>query len=648
MIFFSQWTPKLSTLARPLLVPAALALALLGAVPSAAVMSEEEIAARRAELEAEYDALIADQDGVPAGERLLALFDLAHRQEMFESPEWATMIGWPDADRGRWSDNSLAADERWERISRRRLEVLDAIDRGELDEAARMNYDLYRWGLELGIEGDRFPGEYLVINQMGGPQQWIPQFLTQVPVRTVADYEDLLTWMRGVPVQLGHTRERLAKGLEAGVVPPKVTLRDVADQIAAQAPEDPEASPLYPPFAELPEALPAAERERLQAAAREVISTAVAPAYRELHRFWVEEYYPKTRESIAMADLPDGEAWYAYRVKASTTTDLTPKEIHEIGLREVARIRGEMETVMRETGFEGSFEEFFEFLRTDERFYFDTPEELLAAYRDISKRIDPELVKLFGKLPRLPYGVKPIPAYAEKSQTTAYYENGSLEAGRPGYFAANTYDLKSRPRWEMEALTAHEAVPGHHLQISLAQELEDVPEFRKHMGTTAFIEGWGLYSESLGPELGLYQDPYSKFGQLTYEMWRAIRLVVDTGMHALGWSRQQAIDYFKQNAGKAEHDIEVEVDRYIVWPGQALAYKIGELKIKELRARAKKELGDQFDVREFHEVVLGSGSVPLDILERNVDSWIAAKKAAAAAKTAARKPAGKPAERKTP
>ena len=630
-------TRSQSLAARSPFVRTSLALALfaLGALataaPAAAVMTPEEIAVQRAALDAEYDALIANPEGLAAGERLTALFDLAHRQTMFESPEWATMIGWPDADRGRWSDNSLAADERWERISLRQLEVLDAIDRGELDEAARMNYDLYRWGLELGIEGDRFPGEYLVINQMGGPQQWIPQFLTQVPVRTVEDYEALITWMRGVPQQLGHVRERLEKGLELGVTPPRVTLRDVADQIAAQAPEDPEASPLYRPFAQLEdqpaESVPEAERERLRSAAREAIATAVAPAYRELHRFWVEDYYPKTRESIAMAELPDGEAWYAHRVKSSTTTDLSPKEIHEIGLREVARIRGEMDKVMRETGFEGSFEEFFEFLRTDERFYFETPEELLAAYRDISKRIDPELVKLFGKLPRLPYGVKPIPAYAEKSQTTAYYENGSLEAGRPGYFAANTYDLKSRPKWEMEALTVHEAVPGHHLQLSLAQELEDVPEFRKHMGTTAFIEGWGLYSESLGPELGLYKDPYSKFGQLTYEIWRAIRLVVDTGMHAMGWTREQAIDYFKANAGKAEHDIVVEVDRYIVWPGQALAYKIGELKIKELRAHAEAELGEDFDIRAFHDTVLGNGGVPLEVLEAEVKAWVASEKA---------------------
>lgn len=616
-----------------------LALAALLAAPAAAVLSSEEIAAKRAEFEAEYEALVSNEEGLPPGERLHALFDLAHRQQMFESPEWATLIGWPDADRGRWGDYSLAADERWEATTRRRLAVLDAIGREALDEADRLSYDLYRWGLELGLAGERFPGEYLVIDQMGGPQQWLPQFLAQVPARTAAEYEDLITWMRGVPEQLPYVRERLTKGLEAGVTPPRVTLRDVADQIAAQAPEDPETSPLWQRFEELPESIPEGERERLRAAAREAIAEAVVPAFRELHRFWVEEYYPHARESIAMSALPEGEAWYAHEVKSYTTTDLSPSEIHEIGLREVARIRGEMDAVIEEAGFEGSFEEFLEFLRTDERFFFDTPEELLAAYRDISKRIDPELVKLFGRLPRLPYGVRPIPAYAEKSQTTAYYEGGSLEAGRPAYFAANTYDLASRPSWEMEALTAHEAVPGHHLQLSLAQELEDVPEFRKHMGTTAFVEGWGLYAESLGPELGLYRDPYSKFGQLTYEMWRAIRLVVDTGIHAMGWSRERAIEYFKANAGKAEHDIVVEVDRYIVWPGQALAYKIGELKIQELRARAESELGEAFDVRAFHDTVLGNGAVPLDVLEAEVGEWIAEAKAGRGAEAA--RPAGR-------
>ena len=610
----------------------ALALAFLftlGAVaPAAAVLTEAEIAAKRAEYEAEYEALLGNEAGLPAAERLEALFDLVYRERMFESPEWATMIGHPEADRGRWSDSSLAEDERWRQRTRKILEVLDAIDRSELDVHGRLNYDLFRYQMERSVEGDQFPGEYLVINQMGGPQQWIPQFLSQVPARSAGHYEDLLTWMRGVPEQLAHTRERLAKGLELGVVPPRVTLGDVAAQIAAQAPEDPEASPLYERFAELPESIPAAERERLQAEARKVIAETVAPAYRELHRFWVEEYLPRTRESIAMSSLPEGEAWYAHNVRVQTTTDLTPREIHEIGLAEVKRIRGEMEAIVEETGFEGSFREFLDFLRTDERFFFDEPEELIAAYREIAKRIDPHLVELFGKLPRLPYGVEPVPAYSEKSQTTAYYNSGSLEAGIPGYFTANTYDLASRPKWEMEALTAHEAVPGHHLQIALAQELEDVPEFRKHIGTTAFTEGWALYAESLGPQLGLYKDPYSKFGQLTYEMWRAIRLVVDTGMHSLGWSREQAIDFFRQNAGKPEHDIVVEVDRYIVWPGQALAYKIGELKIKELRAHAERELGESFDVREFHDTVLKNGSVPLDVLETQVLEWVAEEKAA--------------------
>ena len=263
-----------------------------------------------------------------------------------------------------------------------------------------------------------------------------------------------------------------------------------------------------------------------------------------------------------------------------------------------------------------------DFLRSDPRFFFDTPEALLAAYRDIAKRADPELARLFGRLPRLPYGVVPVPAYAEKSQTTAYYEPGSPAAGRPGYFYANTYDLRARPRWEMEALTLHEAVPGHHLQLALAQELEDVPEFRKHGFYTAYIEGWGLYAESLGSEMGFYTDAYSRFGQLTYEVWRAIRLVVDTGMHALGWSREQALRYFEENAGKAAHDIVVEIDRYIVWPGQALAYKIGELKIKELRARAAARLGERFDVRGFHDEVLASGAVPLDILEDRITRWL--------------------------
>ena len=331
-----------------------------------------------------------------------------------------------------------------------------------------------------------------------------------------------------------------------------------------------------------------------------------------------------------MRDLPNGLDWYRVRARTTTTTDLTPEQIHAIGLAEVKRIRGQMDSLIAATGFKGAFADFVRFLRTDPRFFFTTPADLLRASRDLTKRIDPELERLFGTLPRLTYGVSPVPSYAERSQTTAYYQAGSPLAHRAGTYFVNTYNLPARPRWEMEALTLHEAVPGHHLQIALAQELEGVPEFRRFGGYTAFVEGWGLYSESLGGELGLYTDPYSKFGQLTYEMWRAIRLVIDTGIHTMGWTREQAIDYFKaneyfkENSAKTEHDITVEVDRYIVWPGQALAYKIGELKIKELRAYAAATLGSKFDIRAFHDQVLGAGALPLDVLDARIHAWVAA------------------------
>jgi uncharacterized protein (DUF885 family) len=387
-------------------------------------------------------------------------------------------------------------------------------------------------------------------------------------------------------------------------------------------------SPLLRPFARFPTGIPAAEQERLRRAATDAYAARVRPAFERLHRFVADSYLPRARETVGMGALPDGQAWYAFRARSFTTTDLTPQQIHELGRSEVARIRAAMDSVIASVGFKGSFADFVNFLRTDPQFFHPDSATLIRSTRELMKRVDPELIKVFGKLPRTPYGVVPIPAYAAKSQTTAYYEPGSYKAGRPGNYFVNWYDLKSRPTWEMEALSLHEAVPGHHLQIALADELENVPEFRKYTFVTAFVEGWGLYSESLGPELGMYRDPYSKFGQLTYEMWRAVRLVIDTGIHALGWSREQAIDYFKANAAKAEHDIVVEVDRYIVNPGQALAYKIGELKLKELRAYAATELGDRFDVRAFHDQVLGYGPIPLDVLDRETRAWVAGQKAA--------------------
>ena len=398
----------------------------------------------------------------------------------------------------------------------------------------------------------------------------------------------------------------------------------IPGQVATQLVEFPADSRFFEPFANLPETFSTADRERLRAAAAEVIEDTVLPAYRELDDYINKTYLPATRESVGLSSLPDGEAWYEFRARSYTTTRLTPDEIHRIGLDEVKRIRDEMQQVIAEVGFEGSFQDFLEYLRTDPQFYFETPEALYQEYLATSKRIDPELVKLFGKLPRMPYGVKPIPDSIAPDTTTAYYSQPAGDGSRAGIYYVNLYRPEVRPKYEIEVLSVHEAMPGHHLQIALQQELGNLPMFRRFMGFTAFVEGWGLYSERLGYDLGLYQDPYSRFGQLTYDMWRAVRLVVDTGMHYKGWTRQQAIDFFKDNAAKTEHDIVNEIDRYILWPGQALAYKIGQLKILTLRARAEQELGEDFDIRAFHDELLGAGPLPLDLLEQRMDRWLAA------------------------
>ena len=568
-------------------------------------------------------ALVAAEAEMNETEMLQTFFEEEWEYGLKENPIKATLFG-DLRYNDRLGDSSIAAIERRQRHGVEALRQLESIDRSKLADSGKLNYDLYLENLTLRIEGHRFPWYLTPIDQMGGVQQGPPNVVRSLPFRNAKHYEDYLSRLSQLPAVVDQSIERMKEGLKQRITPPKITLRAVAEQIQAQIVSKVEESPFYRPFKNFPETVPLSEQERLRAAGKEAIEQSILPAYQKLHDFWVSEYFPNTRETIGLSSLPNGEQWYAFGVKVSTTTNLLPKEIHEIGLREVKRIRAEMDKIIKGSGFEGTREEFFEFLRGDPQFYYSKPEHLLAGYRDICKRADAELPKLFGKLPRLPYGVREVPEYSAPSQTTAYYHGGSLKAGRPGWFYANTYKLETRPKWEMEALAIHEAVPGHHLQIALAQEMEDVPKFRKHGHYTAFVEGWGLYSESLGEEMGFYNDPYSKFGQLTYEMWRAIRLVVDTGMHAFGWDRQKAIDYFKANAGKQEHDITVEVDRYIVWPGQALAYKIGELKIKELRKFATKELGDRFDIRGFHDTVLGSGAVPLSILEQNVKNYVAA------------------------
>src|SRR6202165_5938817 len=549
--------------------------------------------------------------------RLRRLFAQNWEYTMREYPEFATAVGYPGQN-ARWTDYSVEA------ISRRKRELKEPMATLRTIARDTLTHDLFRLNLTDAIEESRFPGELMPVNQMGGVQQDVPSTIAQMPAATVRDYEDIVARLRAVPVLVDQTIALLERGLAAKVTPPRITLRDVPAQALNLVVDDPLTSPMLAALTHFPAAVPEAEQQRLRAAALAAYRDAVVPAFRKLNAFLTATYVPGARTSIGLRDLPDGMAWYQVRARASTTTELSPERIHAIGLAEVKRIRGQMDSVIAASGFRGSLAGLVQFLRTDPRFYFTTAEDLLRASRDVAKRIDPELVRLFGTLPRLPYGVLPIPSYAERSQTTAYYQPGSPLGHRPGTYFVNTYNLSARPRWEMEALTLHEAVSGHHLQISLGQELDVVPASRRFGGYTAFVEGWGLYSESLGGELGLYGDPYSKFGQLTYEMWRAIRLVIDTGIHTMGWTREQAIDYFKANAAKTEHDITVEVDRYIVWPGQALAYKIGELKIKELRAYATAALGDRFDVRAFHDQVLGAGAVPLDVLETRVRAWVAA------------------------
>lgn len=554
-------------------------------------------------------------------------------QWLGEAPEVASAVGFPGLN-DRWNDDSLAGIAARRHHLAESLLKLDGFDRGRLSDRDRVSHDLYRELLVSTEQGlafghDPFPfrlgsptNDRMPINQLQGVQLNPSDVSDFQPLDTVRDYEDLLARFDRYPPTVDNVLALLEAGSALGYSPPQVTLLGVPEQIATQVVADPRASPVLKAFRQFPVGLEASDRERLGAEAVRLYHERVAPALTRLREYLEQTYIPKARQSIAASALPNGAAMYAYLIQWQTTTELTAQQVHEIGIREVLRIRAEMETLIRSTGFVGTFEEFNTYLRTDPKFFYESPEALVDAYRVIAKRIDPMLGRLFGRLPRTPYGVVPVPEFRAPTSPTAYYFPGAPTTGRPGNFYANTYKVGTRARWEMEALTLHEAVPGHHLQISLAQELEDLPEFRRQTGFTAFVEGWGLYAESLGEELGLYGDPYSKFGQLTYDMWRSIRLVVDTGMHALGWSRDRAIQFFRENSGKSDQDIRVEVDRYIVWPGQALAYKIGQLKFRELRTLAEQRLGKSFDVRAFHDTVLGEGALPLGALTERVHGWL--------------------------
>jgi len=460
------------------------------------------------------------------------------------------------------------------------------------------------------------------MNQMEGMQQDIPRTIALMPTQSSADLSNIVTRLRGIPAVVDQTIALMRQGIVEKMTPPRIVLRDLPGQVLAQVVDEPLSSPMLAAFVTRPSGVPESEWPGLVEQATAAYRQQVAVAFRRMHAFLVDEYLPACRDSIGANALPRGDALYQYNAKWHTTTAKTPKEIHDIGVAEVARIRAEMEKVIAQAGYANRFDDFVRFLRTDRRFYYTDANALVSGYRDVAKRADPELAKLFGRLPGTPYGVIRVPDAVAPSQTTAYYEPGSLVAGRPGYMFANTYKLDARPKYEMEALTLHEAVPGHHLQIAIAQELTGLPEFRKHSSYTAYVEGWALYAERLGEQMGFYKDPYSRFGQLTYEMWRAVRLVVDTGLHSMGWTRQQAIEFFLKNTAKTQQDITVEVDRYIVWPGQALGYKMGEIKLRELRTAAEAQLGTAFDIRSFHDEILASGAVPLDVVETRVKSWI--------------------------
>jgi uncharacterized protein (DUF885 family) len=558
-----------------------------------------------------------------AGARLHALFDREWEWELSESPLMASGLGdlrWND----KWDDISMAALERRQRHREVVLAEARAIDRAQLSADDRANLDVFRYQYEMAVEGFKHR-YYLIRTDTYAGVQNSQQIIDMLRFETRKDYEDWLARLDTFPAYVDQSIGLMRIGMRENVLLPKVIVRRVLDQVVTLATQPPRDSGFYKPFTHLPDTLAAADRARLQEVALDRVRTRVQPAFATLRTFLERDYQPASYDQVGWSQTSGGETGYAYFARLYTTTEMTPQEIHELGLKEVARIRAEMERIKAATNFTGSLPEFFVYLRTDPRFFYKTPEELLEGYRALAKRVDPELIKVIGTLPRLPYGVRPIPDAVAPNTTAAYANQGAPDGSRPAYFFVNLYRPEMRPKWEMLALTLHEAIPGHCLQASRAFELGTLPAFRRYAGFTAYVEGWALYSESLGEDMGLYDDdPYSRFGRLTYEMWRAVRLVVDTGLHAMHWDRDRAIKYFMDNAAKPALDVTNEIDRYISWPGQALAYKVGELKIKALRDRARSRLGDRFDLRAFNDRVLETGPVPLQVLETQVDAWIAA------------------------
>jgi len=565
--------------------------------------------------------------------KLHRLFDEEWEWTLREFPEYATNVG-DNRYNDKLTDLSTEAMERRKAHERELAKRTREIDRSRLTGQDVLSYDLFLREAEWSVSRQRFPLgkiplfggsvavplEWKPVSQMHGIHLDIPALPRSMPFRVAKDYDNFLARLAAYPKQIDQIIEIMKHSIASGWMPPLAPMRRVPAQIEAQLVDDATKSPLYKTFERFPRDIDESERSRLTQKTRAAILEAVVPALKSFNEFIKNTYLPACRQDITTSNLPGGGAYYEFLVHRFTTTQLSAQEIHELGKREVDRIRKEMDEVISQTGFDGAFPAFLQFLRTDPSFYFAKSQEILPAYRDIAKRVDPELPKLFAELPRAAYGVREMPAY--EGERAEYYSPGTSDSTSAGYFNAYTGNVKSRPKYQMDALFLHEGVPGHHLQIARAQELRGLPQFRRNGGYNAYGEGWALYAESLGEDLGLYRDPYSKFGQLSLEVWRACRLVVDTGIHAMGWSREQAIDYLKERTGLSENFIVAEVDRYIAWPAQALGYKIGELKIKELRAKASKALGAKFDIRKFHNAVIDDGDLPLDLLEQRIDQWI--------------------------
>ena len=562
-------------------------------------------------------------DTTESQDQLHQLFDDYHEYTLQINPLATTT-----QDRGPENAAAMLPETGLDAVNRRYHDTIqfltraDTIDRDELSEESRLNYDIFRLQLENSKRAHEVNDHLLPLNGWWDYHATFADLGNRVALNNTEDFDNYLNRLKVFPQYNSGYIERMRRGIETGFVRPKIVFEDYLASIEAHVVETAQESRLFVPFIEFPAAVPESDRDRLRKEAEEIIMQTVVPEFERLIRFLSEEYTPSAAEKEGISFVPGGEKYYQYLVEMHTTMQITPEEVHRIGLEEVARIRSEMMEIVMERGFENDFDGFIEYLRTDSRFYAESAEELMKETAYVLKKMDGKLPELFKTLPRLPYGIMEIPDYLAPRTATAYYSRGAADGTRAGFYAVNTYDLSSRPLYEVVALSLHEAVPGHHLQIALQQELEGLPRFRTTGGFTAYTEGWALYSERLGLEVGMYDDPYSNFGRLSYEMWRALRLVVDTGIHAKGWSREEAIEFMAANSALSLHNIRSEVNRYIFWPGQALAYKMGEIKIRELREMAENSLGDNFDLREFHDVILLSGSVPLSVLENSIKMYV--------------------------